>query len=59
MEDSIVQEYSDYENGTGVGNKLIFEMLVPKDTQESRQITLRLKDANDRTLTRVIFLKLK
>ena len=51
MEDGIVQEYSGYENSTGVGDKLIFEILVPTETQESRQITLHLKDAKDRTLT--------
>ena len=26
MEDGIVQEYSGYENSTGVGDKLIFEI---------------------------------
>ena len=51
MEDGIVQEYADCENSTGVGDKLIFKILVPKDTQERRQITLHLKDANDRILT--------
>ena len=59
MEDGIVQEYSGYENSTGVGDKLIFEILVPTETQESRQITFHLKDAKDSTLTWGYIFKLK
>ena len=51
IENGVSKKYSGYKDAVSVGDKLFFEILVPTETQESRQITFHLKDAKHRTLT--------